>query len=41
MLYVMIFQKFPFDGETTEDIKNKIVNSGFKIPSDRPASEDL
>lgn len=26
MLYVMIFMKFPFDGETPEEIKDKIIN---------------
>lgn len=41
MLYVMIFQKFPFEGSTPDEIKHKIINKDFSIPDDKPASDDL
>ena len=32
MLYCMIFEKFPFNGDTASVIKDKIINYPVKIP---------
>ena len=41
MLYCMRFYKFPFTGDTSEQIKHKILTNEVRIPKDTPASEDF
>lgn len=41
MLYCMIFDKFPFNGDTSQEIREKIIHKDFKIPSDTPCTEEL
>ena len=41
MLYCMRFYKFPFTGETSDQIKQKIMSGEPKIPRDCPVTEEF
>lgn len=40
MLYCMIFDTFPFNGETSAVIKDKIINKDYKVPRHTPVTEE-
>jgi serine/threonine protein kinase len=41
MLFCMHFYKFPFTGDTSEQIKHKIINIDPKFPRDVPSTEEF
>jgi serine/threonine protein kinase len=41
MLFCMRFYKFPFNGDTPQQVKDKIINQNFKIPRDCPVTEEF
>jgi serine/threonine-protein kinase 11 len=41
MLYCMMFEKFPFNGDTAQAIKEKIINAEFKIPDNAACTEEV
>lgn len=41
MLFCMRYYKFPFTGDTTEQIKHKIISVQPKIPKDCPSTEEF
>ena len=41
MLYCMVFDKFPFNGDSANTIKERIVHSDFKIPKETVVTEEF
>lgn len=41
MMYCMVFDKFPFNGETSAIIKEKIINGNYRIPRGTPVTEEF
>jgi serine/threonine protein kinase len=41
MLYCMVFDTFPFNGDSSSIIKDKIINSQFKVPRNTAVTEEL
>lgn len=41
MLYCMVFDKFPFNGDTPEIIKNKITTQDVKFPKDTAVTDEF
>ena len=41
MLYCMVFDKFPFNGENADIIRSKIKSSDIKIPKDTPVTDEF
>lgn len=40
MVYCMLFYKFPFNGDSGDIIKDKIINQELKMPSDQAYTEE-
>jgi serine/threonine protein kinase len=40
MLYCMLFYKFPFNGESGHQVKDKIINQELRFPSDQALTEE-
>lgn len=41
MLFCMRYYKFPFNGDTTAAVKEKIINQDFRIPLESPCTEEF
>lgn len=41
MMYCMVIDKFPFNGDSSAVIKDKIINSNFRIPVDQAVTEEF
>ncbi len=41
MLFCMFFYKFPFDGDTAQQVKDRIISAELRFPRDRPHTEEF
>lgn len=41
MLYCMVFFKYPFNGETAAQVRDKIINQELRLPRDHAFTEEL
>jgi serine/threonine protein kinase len=41
MLYCMVFDKFPFNGDSPDAIRHKIIGQDFKVPKEQPVTDEF
>ena len=40
MIYCMLFYKFPFNGDTGDQVRDRIINGELRLPRDTPYTEE-